>query len=128
MQTYCGEYGSPEAELYVKEYVHEINRFRFNWHDFLELIVVVNGRMEAYVGGQRHCLEEDDVLLINSNVGHATLLRQVGTKAIVVRPFSAAASRGTRRSASTVFPRRAPDSPRLFAGCAGSPRCCCGNL
>lgn len=84
MQTYCGEYGSPEAELYVKEYVHEINRFRFNWHDFLELIVVVNGRMEAYVGGQRHCLEEDDVLLINSNVGHATLLRQVGTKAIVV--------------------------------------------
>lgn len=84
MQVYYGEYRSPDSELYIKEYVHEINRFRFNWHEFLELIIVVHGKMEAYVGGQVYCLSEDDVLLINSNVGHATLLRQVGTKAIVI--------------------------------------------
>jgi len=84
LQAYYGEYGSPDSELYIKEYVHEINRFRFNWHEFLELIIVVCGKMEAYVGGQVYCLNEDDVLFINSNVGHATLLRQVGTKAIVI--------------------------------------------
>ena len=83
MQRYYGEY-EKNGRVLLRAYVHEINRFRFNWHDFLELIIVVEGKMEAYAAGTAYQLQEDDVLLINSNVGHATLLRQVGTKAVVV--------------------------------------------
>ena len=81
---YYGEMNEPQSHIVLKEYVHEINRFRFNWHPQIELMIVTAGCLEACVNGSVHYLEEDDVLLINSNQGHATLLKEPNTHALVI--------------------------------------------
>lgn len=83
-QYYYGEIGNLSQQVLIKEYVHLINRFRFNWHPQIELMVVINGSLEACVDGEVYHLEEDDVLLINSNQGHATLLKEPDTYAMVL--------------------------------------------
>ena len=81
---YFGEINDPQNHTVLKEYIHEINRFRFNWHPQMELMIVTSGKLEAYVEGSIYEMEEDDVLLINSNQGHATLLKKPGTQAMVL--------------------------------------------
>ena len=81
---YFGEINDPQNHTVLKEYIHEINRFRFNWHPQMELMIVTSGKLEAYVEGSIYEMEEDDVLLINSNQGHATLLKEPGTQAMVL--------------------------------------------
>lgn len=81
---YFGEINDPQNHTVLKEYIHEINRFRFNWHPQMELMIVTSGRLEAYVEGSIYEMEEDDVLFINSNQGHATLLKEPGTQAMVL--------------------------------------------
>lgn len=83
-QYYYGEIGNLSNQVLIKEYVHLINRFRFNWHPQIELMVAVKGSLEACVNGTVYHLEEDDVLLINSNEGHATLLKEPDTYAMVL--------------------------------------------
>lgn len=83
-QFYFGEVNDPQHHMILKGYIHEINRFRFNWHPQLELMLVTSGTLEAYVEGSAWLMEEDDVLLINSNRGHATLLKEPGTQAMVL--------------------------------------------
>lgn len=81
---YYGELNEPEKGMVIKEYVHIINRFRFNWHEQMELMIVTSGCLEACVDGAVYYLEEDDLLFINSNQGHATLLKKPGTHALVL--------------------------------------------
>ena len=59
--------------LYLESFAYEPGFFRFNWHQSLELLVVLRGGLTAYVEGSAFLMEEDDVLLINTNAGHATL-------------------------------------------------------
>lgn len=84
MSLYFGEINDPQSRVVLKEYIHEINRFRFNWHPQMELMIVTSGKLEAYVEGSVYEMEEDDVLFINSNQGHATLLKEPGTQAMVL--------------------------------------------
>lgn len=59
--------------IYLESFAYEPGFFRFNWHRTLEVLVLLRGGLTAYVEGDSFAMEEDDVLLINSNAGHATL-------------------------------------------------------
>ena len=69
----------------LKQYVHDINRYRFNWHKDIEITFVLQGEIEFCVAGETYFLKEDDLILVNSNKGHASLLKAPGSIAMVLR-------------------------------------------
>ena len=74
-----------EGKTYLREYVYYVGSFHYNWHKEIELICVLNGQIEVCAGGNVYNLEADDVLLINANVGHATLSRVPDSAIMLVR-------------------------------------------
>ena len=74
-------------------YVHEIMNFRYNWHEQeYELNIVLKGSAEYCRGGSMHVLHEDDLILIDPAVGHASFALDQHTVALVLR-FPAGAFR-----------------------------------
>ena len=69
----------------LKQYVHDINRYRFNWHKDIEITFVLLGEIEFCIEGKTYFLKEDDLILVNSNKGHASLLKAPGSIAMVLR-------------------------------------------
>lgn len=74
----CGE------DLSLECYAYYVGAFNFNWHNHVECLVVVNGSLEACVGGNIYHLEKDDICFIDSKKGHATLSKEKDTVAIVL--------------------------------------------
>lgn len=77
-------YENPHANLKLEHYVYRIGSYHYNWHADFELLMVVKGSVEMCVSGSRHVLEEDDLILINPNEGHATLGLGQGNTAMVL--------------------------------------------
>lgn len=59
--------------LFLKQYIYRAGSYHFNWHHPMELLVILNGEVEVCTQGYCKILEKDDVILINSNSGHATM-------------------------------------------------------
>ena len=78
----CVSLCDSQGENLLESYVYEIGFFRFNWHSSLELMLVLSGNLTAYTEDGNYELETDDFLVINSNVGHATILRSPKTTAL----------------------------------------------
>lgn len=57
--------------------------YQFCWHNPLELMLVIKGSAEIFAGGRRYLLEQDDLLLINSNCGHSTFLRELDSLVLI---------------------------------------------
>nr|WP_147352960.1 hypothetical protein [Clostridium sp. AM51-4] len=53
--------------LAATEYIYEIGTFHYNWHRDLEILVILKGSVEVCTENKLFFLEEDDVILINSN-------------------------------------------------------------
>jgi AraC-like DNA-binding protein len=68
----------------LKQYVYRIGSYHYNWHNDLELLLVLNGEVEISTNGVSRILEPDDIILINSNMGHATLARKPDSIAMVI--------------------------------------------
>ena len=66
-------YENANANLRLEHYVYRIGSYHYNWHADFELLVVVKGSVELCASGARYVLDEDDMILINPNEGHATL-------------------------------------------------------
>lgn len=77
-------YENPHANLKLEHYVYRIGSYHYNWHTDFELLTVIKGSVEMCVSGARHILEEDDMILINPNEGHATLGLGQGNIAMVL--------------------------------------------
>lgn len=72
------------SPVYLESYIYEPGFFRFNWHSSYELLVVLCGAVDVYRDGQVRRLEEDDVVLINPQQGHATISVRPGTRLLLV--------------------------------------------
>jgi AraC-like DNA-binding protein/quercetin dioxygenase-like cupin family protein len=77
-------YNKPNKNINLKQYVYTIGSYHYNWHNDLELLIVVNGEVEVCSNGISRILEADDIILINSNNGHATLARKPDSIAMVM--------------------------------------------
>lgn len=73
-----------KRDIEVKQHVYFIGSYHYNWHDAMELIIVLQGEIEVSKKGKNYILEEDDMMIINSNVGHATLARKPNSIAMVI--------------------------------------------
>lgn len=73
-----------KRDIDVKQYVYYISAYRYNWHEAMELLIVLQGEIEVSISGENYILEQDDMMIINSNVGHATLARKPNSIAMVI--------------------------------------------
>lgn len=80
---YSIEVNSLANKLFCKEYIYEINYYRFNWHKTIEVMVILKGQAEVCAGGETYHLHENDILIINANIGHGSFARAEETIAFV---------------------------------------------
>lgn len=73
-----------KRDINLKQYVYYISSYHFNWHNEIELIILLQGEIEVSTDGKNYILEKDDMMIINSNVGHATLARKPDSIAMVI--------------------------------------------
>lgn len=77
-------YVDDEKRIDTEFIVYRIGPYRVNWHKYIELLIVLKGKMDLYSGGKKYSLEEDDVFLIESHPGHATLAKSPDTIVLLV--------------------------------------------
>lgn len=78
------EFATPVGVGAVHAYVYDIGTYHYNWHDDIELLTVVTGRVEVATDGTRRVLPVRESVLLNSNQGHATLAVEPGSRALAV--------------------------------------------
>ena len=60
----------------ARQYIYEVGGYRYNWHKDVEIMLVLSGKVEVCVEGNVFNLEEGDLIVINSNIGHASLKKE----------------------------------------------------
>lgn len=76
----------PDEKLFLACYAHDILNYRYNWHHTeYEIDILLYGKMEFCKGNQTHILEENDVILVEPKVGHASFAMCEDTCALVIR-------------------------------------------
>lgn len=84
LEQFYYSYNRPNKNMNLKQYVYRIGSYHYNWHNDIELLLVLNGEVEISTNGVSRILEPDDMVLINSNMGHATLARKPDSIAMVI--------------------------------------------
>ncbi len=84
MRKYFYEINREDRSLHMRQYIYWIGPYRYNWHEELEIMLILKGNVEMNCGGVSYLLQEDDLILIDSNVGHASLARSEGSIAMVI--------------------------------------------
>lgn len=84
MEQFYYKYNKPNKNINLTQYIYTIGSYHYNWHNDLELLLVLSGEIEVCVNGVNRILEADDIVLINSNVGHATLAKSPDSVAMVL--------------------------------------------
>lgn len=67
----------------IKCYAYYVGAFNYNWHEDVECLVVINGKLEACVNGKIYKLSKGDIAFFDSNEGHSTLAKDKETIALV---------------------------------------------
>lgn len=84
MEQFYYTYIKAHKHLNIKQYVYKIGSYHYNWHNDIELLLVLDGEVEVCTNGVSKVLEADDLILINSNMGHATLAQKPESIAMVI--------------------------------------------
>ncbi|GAU75971.1 AraC family transcriptional regulator [Fusibacter sp. 3D3] len=77
-------YENKKRSLSIEQYIYYISAYRYNWHNDIELLLVLNGEIEVNKDGDSHILNRGDLILINSNRGHATMALKPDSIAMVL--------------------------------------------
>lgn len=85
MNNFFYQINKENKNLFYKLYVHKISSFQFNWHKEIQINVILRGKIEVCVEGRKYLLGEDDIMVINSNSGHATLAKEPNTMVLVLQ-------------------------------------------
>lgn len=85
MPNYCYKSTIPGIGASFQTYIHDVNRYRFNWHNEYELSMILKGSAEFCIEGRTYMLETDDIIMINANQGHASLSTSPESIALVLR-------------------------------------------
>lgn len=75
----CLEWFSSDNQLFMEFYAYENTMFRFNWHASLEIMMVLQGHLKTVTEHGVFDLDEDGILVINPNTGHASMRKEEGT-------------------------------------------------
>lgn len=72
-----------EGQPLLEHYLLCGGSYQFCWHSPLELMLVLKNTAEVFADGRHYRLEENDLLLINSNCGHSTFLRDLDSLVLI---------------------------------------------
>lgn len=102
----------PKDGLFVDCFAHEIMNYRYHWHqDSYELNILLHGSQAFCRGMDNLVLEEDDVLLVEPGVGHASFAQQPNTRALVLHLSTSAFRPYVKKGFALRFPDgHGPDS------------------
>lgn len=84
MEQFHYFYQNAQANISLEQMVYRIGSYHYNWHPELEFLVVLRGEIEMCSQAACHILQEDDLILINPNSGHATFSREPESIAMVL--------------------------------------------
>lgn len=73
-----------EQKIFMRQYIHKIGGYRYNWHKEIEIMLILEGNVEVCVEGNIHLLKEGDIICINANHGHASLKKGKNSVAMVL--------------------------------------------
>lgn len=65
-------YKSNNVWISYDQLIYKVGSYHYNWHYEIELLWLLTGKIEVNVEGNIFDLEEGDLIIINSNCGHAT--------------------------------------------------------
>ena len=65
---------SKAISSYFDQLIYAIGNYHYNWHPAIELLLVIQGQIIVNVDGHQYQLAPADIVLINANQGHATLV------------------------------------------------------
>lgn len=68
----------------ARQYIYEVGGYRYNWHKEIEIMLVISGEVEVCVEGSIYDLEMNDIIVINSNIGHASLKKKNSSVVMVL--------------------------------------------
>ncbi|WP_298016554.1 AraC family transcriptional regulator [uncultured Dysosmobacter sp.] len=105
-----------DGQLLLEHYLMSGGNYQFCWHKPLEFMLVLKGTAEVFADGRCYLLEQDDMLLINSNCGHSMFLRDLESLVLICevapsffqRQFSMEVSTLQIECASSPASRREP--------------------
>ncbi|MDT2426829.1 AraC family transcriptional regulator [Enterococcus avium] len=66
------KYKFKNVDISYDQLLYKVGSYHYNWHYEIELLWLLTGEIEVNVEGNTFGLEEGDLLIINSNCGHAT--------------------------------------------------------
>ena len=74
MATYVHENIIDDADLHVKFVLSDEKNgfYPAHWHSHIEIILITDGTMTAYINSSRYTLHKGDMLLVNANDIHST--------------------------------------------------------
>ncbi|MBP1920532.1 AraC family transcriptional regulator [Youngiibacter multivorans] len=78
------KYENKRNSINLEQYSYYVTYYKYNWHKDIELLILLNGEIEVNKNGESHILSKGDVILINSNIGHATMARKPDSIAMVI--------------------------------------------
>ena len=73
-----------DKELLAEQYLVRGGSYQLCWHKSIELLVVLKGEVEAYVGGELRQMKQDDLLVINSNCVHSLFVKDPDSIFLVI--------------------------------------------
>lgn len=59
-----------EGDIPIKIFIHKLGSVKKHWHKSIELLFVLEGKVEVLINDKKFSLNEDDVILVNSNFIH----------------------------------------------------------
>lgn len=84
MEQFYYTYQNPRAGIVLEQTIYRIGSYHYNWHPELEFLVVLRGKIEVCSQAVCRVLQEDDLILINPNSGHATFSHEPESVAMVL--------------------------------------------
>lgn len=57
-------------DLPLKMFIHGVDEFPYHWHEELEILLVLKGSLRITLSGESRILQEEDVIVVNSNELH----------------------------------------------------------
>lgn len=69
---YVYELITSDKGLPIKTFIHSVDKTSMHLHREIEIILILEGSIEIRIENKQYLLEEDDIMIVNSNEIHST--------------------------------------------------------
>lgn len=77
-------YAYDHGHIQFSQYIYRIGTYHYNWHPEIEILVVLQGRVEVCHDSEYTNLGVNDIIILPPQCGHATLALEPDTMAMVL--------------------------------------------